>query len=67
MTRHADHTTLEHIIDLRKEIQRLDKELEQYKQAYDKILTEQIKLIQELKLVRSELQSERQQVFDLGH
>lgn len=67
MNRHADPISVDHVIDLRKEIYRLDKQLEEYKQAYDKILNEQIKLIQELKQVRSELQSERQQIFDLGH
>lgn len=67
MQRSADPITLEHLIDLRKEIQRLDKELDQYKQAYDKILTEQIKLIQELKELRSTKQSEQSQIPYFGY
>lgn len=67
MQRSADPITLEHLIDLRKEIQRLDKELDQYKQAYDKILTEQIKLIQELKELRSTQQSEQSQIPYFGY
>lgn len=53
MQREADPITIDHIIDLRKEISRLDKELDQYKQAHAKIIAEQSKLIQELKDLRS--------------
>ena len=67
MQRNADSVTINHIIDLRKEISRLDKELDQYKQAHAKIITEQIKLIQELKELRSTKQSEQSQIPYFGY
>lgn len=67
MQRSADSVTIDHIIDLRKEISRLDKELDQYKQAHAKIIAEQIKLIQELKELRSTQQSEQSQIPYFGY
>ena len=67
MQRSADPITIDHVIDLRRDIQRLEKDLDQYKQAYDKILTEQIKLIQELNNLRSTQQSEQSTIPYFGY
>lgn len=68
MQRNADPVTIDHIIDLRKEINRLEKELEDYKRVHQTILERQRQLINEVHDLRGQLYSVYQsQISNPGH
>jgi len=68
MLRHADSVTMDHIIELRKEIQALEKDLTYFRTAYNNLVIKQISLLHEHNSLKEVLKRERvTNLFDLGY
>jgi regulator of replication initiation timing len=66
MQRHADNVTLDHIITLRREIDRLEKRVDELTKSHAQLLAGNIELLAENKNLRND-RVVQPSLFDLGY